>query len=208
LPPVRFFDDIDDSFCTATLQEHWTVHYSRAVENQLDVMHLPFVHHNTIGRGGNTVVDGPVVEWIDDDKLRFHVFNRRDDGTPAKTAEELDKAAAAVHLDFLFPNLWQNHLSAKMRITAAFVPVDEQSCVVYVRFHQKLIRLPWLRTLFNWVMMHVNRIILAQDRRIVWTQQPVKTSLHMGELLVQGDRPIVEYRRRRQELLDASQRDE
>lgn len=201
LPPVPFFDDIDDSFSTATAHQHWAVHYSRAVENQLDVMHLPFPHHNTIGRGGKVVVDGPIVEWLDTNKMRFYVFNRRDDGTPARKAEELDRDTAAVHLDFVFPNLWQNHLGDKLRITAAFVPVDEGNCVVYIRLHQKILRVPLLRSLFNWVMMRFNGIILSQDRRVVLTQQPVKTSLKMGELLVQGDRPIALYRQRRQELI-------
>ena len=31
---------------------HGTTHYSRAIENQLDTVHVPFIHHNTIGRGG------------------------------------------------------------------------------------------------------------------------------------------------------------
>ena len=33
----------------------------RCIENQLDVVHLPFVHHNTIGKGNKTLVNGWVI---------------------------------------------------------------------------------------------------------------------------------------------------
>ncbi len=47
-PPV-FFDNLDDTFVYSSVQDPWKSHYSRAIENQLDVVHLPFIHHNTIG---------------------------------------------------------------------------------------------------------------------------------------------------------------
>ena len=58
---AEFFDDLGDDFTYGQHQEIWDVHYSRAIENQLDVAHLPFVHATTIGRGNRTVVDGPLV---------------------------------------------------------------------------------------------------------------------------------------------------
>jgi hypothetical protein len=47
-----------------------------------------------------------------------------------------------------------------------------------------------------------NLYIARQDRRVVVTQQPKRSALVMGEKLIQGDHPIVAYRRRRQELLE------
>lgn len=47
-----------------------------------------------------------------------------------------------------------------------------------------------------------NRKILGQDKRVVITQHPKKTALRMEEKLIQGDRPIIEYRRRRPALQD------
>jgi phenylpropionate dioxygenase-like ring-hydroxylating dioxygenase large terminal subunit len=81
LQPPRFFDNIGDGFTYATAHDPWDAHYSRVIENQLDVVHLPFVHYNTIGRGGRTLVDGPLTEWDGDDKFYVYVFNRVDDGT-------------------------------------------------------------------------------------------------------------------------------
>jgi len=50
-PPVPWFESVDDDMVYTTLRDHWANHYARAIENQLDVVHLPFIHHNTIGRG-------------------------------------------------------------------------------------------------------------------------------------------------------------
>ncbi|MGC8827967.1 MAG: aromatic ring-hydroxylating oxygenase subunit alpha, partial [Anaerolineae bacterium] len=53
-----------------------------------------------------------------------------------------------------------------------------------------------------WLAMPFNRFVAHQDRRVVETQKPKASALRSGEQLIQGDRPVVEYRRRRQELLD------
>ena len=46
----------------------------------------------------------------------------------------------------------------------------------------------------------MNRIILHQDRRVVVTQLPKKSDFKMKENLVQGDLPILEFRKRREQL--------
>jgi hypothetical protein len=46
----------------------------------------------------------------------------------------------------------------------------------------------------------MNSYILHQDRRVVLTQLPIKSELQMGENLIQGDLPIIEYRKRRATL--------
>jgi phenylpropionate dioxygenase-like ring-hydroxylating dioxygenase large terminal subunit len=104
------------------------------------------------------------------------------------------------HLEFIFPNLWQNHISDDTRVVAAFVPVDEMHTLLYLRFYQSFFRVPIVRHLLNRLAMPFNRFIAHQDRRVVETQLPRASRLAMGEKLIQGDRPIVEYRRRRREL--------
>ncbi len=51
------------------LNDTWNIHYSRVIENQLDVQHLAFVHRNTIGRGDKTLINGPKVVWLDENTL-------------------------------------------------------------------------------------------------------------------------------------------
>jgi len=203
LKPPRFFDDIGEDFSYAKTYDHWHAHYSRVIENQLDVAHLPFVHHNTIGRGGRTLVDGPGMEWVSEDMFFVYFYNRVDDGTPPRKPEEVPvpDPNKDFRLEFIFPNLWQNHIGKKVRILAAFVPVDEENTLLYLRFYQKFMRLPLLRELVNRLAMPFNLLIAHQDRRVVVTQRPEISRLQIGEQLIQADRPIIEYRRRRQELM-------
>jgi phenylpropionate dioxygenase-like ring-hydroxylating dioxygenase large terminal subunit len=201
LTPPEFFDNIDGTFTYGSARDPWDAHYSRVIENQLDVVHLPFVHRKTIGRGNRTLVDGPVVEWKGDKMLYTYVFNRLDDDTPPRKPSELSpKAAASVHLEFIFPNLWQNYISDNVRILAAFVPVDAEHTLLYLRFYQNFMRLPLLGKWVARLAMPMNLRIAHEDRRVVTTQQPKASGLKIGEILIQGDLPIIEYRRKRAAL--------
>lgn len=201
LPAPTFFDNLDDSFVYGSKPDHWKAHYSRVIENQLDVVHLPFVHHNTIGRGDNTVVDGPVVRWEDDTKMFVYVFNRPDNGTPPRKPNELTpQDSRSVHLELILPNLWQNYISEDVRVLAAFTPVDEENTVLYLRFYQRFLRLPVLGKLIAQLAMPSNLYIAHQDRRVVVTHRSQASSMNLGEKLIQGDLPIIEYRGKRAEL--------
>jgi phenylpropionate dioxygenase-like ring-hydroxylating dioxygenase large terminal subunit len=206
LQPPRFFEGLE-GFSHGRAYDSWDAHYSRVIENQLDVAHLPFVHYNTIGRGDRTLVNGPVVQWVGDDMFYFYVYNQVDDGTLPRRPEEITPDPARdFRLGFIFPNLWQNYISDDVRVLAAFVPVDDAHTLLYLRFYQRFVRLPILRDIVNWLAMPGNRYIAHQDRRVVVTQQPKPSALRTDEQLIQADRPIVEYRRRRQELLEEAQR--
>ena len=183
-----------------TKVDPWNTHYSRAIENQLDVAHLPFVHRRTIGSGGRTVADGPRLTWTHPDRFRVDVYNRHDDGKPAKFPDELPvKPNDTQHLDFIFPNLWQNYLGDKLRIVVAFVPVDDEHSLLYLRLYQKIITVPGLSYLFNLIFTPFNLRILHEDRHVVQTQVPKVSRLDGGEMLFPADMPIVQYRRKRQE---------
>jgi len=205
--PPRFFDTIDEDFTYATVYDPWEAHYSRVIENQLDVVHVPFVHYNTIGRGIGKVVDGPGLLWVDDDMFYVYTFNREDDGTTPRGPSEVPvpDPTKDFRLEFIFPNLWQNRISEEVRIVAAFVPVDEDHTLLYLRFYQKFLRVPILRDIVNRLAMPFNVRVAHQDRHIVETHQPQRSGLRIGEKMIQGDRPIVEYRRRREMLIQEAQ---
>lgn len=67
----------DESFTYDHVEDFCKVDYSRAFENQRDLFHLAFVHHNTIGRGGMTLYNGPKVIWLDDHTLQTSADNAR-----------------------------------------------------------------------------------------------------------------------------------
>ena len=196
-----FFKELE-SFSYSSFKDYWNVHYTRAIENQLDVVHLPFVHKTTIGRGNKTLVNGPVVER-EGELITFYVNNVIDDGkTPPLKPDEIADYKKLFHLQFHYPNIWQNFISDKIRAFAAFVPVDEENSIIYIRYYQKMVKIPLLKELFNYIGKETSIIILRQDKRIVITQIPKKTALKMDERLIMGDKPIIEYRKHRLELMD------
>lgn len=199
-PELPWFEDLDEGFTSSDFVDSWPVHYSRAIENQLDVFHLAFVHATTIGRGGKRIADGPILH-LDEKSMEIWVYNRLDDGkTTAKRANELPAPSRPYFLKFKFPHLWMNRISDDMRITVFFTPVDDENCILYLRYYQRFVKLPLLRKLVADLINLSSIVILNQDKRVVVTQRPLKSGLKIGEKLIPADKPIIEYRSMRQKL--------
>lgn len=201
LPKIPFFDDLKQKFYYSQIKDRWPMHYTRCIENQMDVVHLPFVHHNTIGKGGKTIVYGPKIKW-EKDKLTFYVKNVIDDGNSiAKSAEEMGNEEDLYALQIIMPNIWQNIISKKVRIFAVFSPIDEENTMIYIRFYQSFMPIWGIRHLIGLGGKISSRIILNQDKKVVITQRPKFTSLKMDEKLIPGDKPIIEFRKRHSKLM-------
>jgi hypothetical protein len=52
-------------------------------------------------------------------------------------------------LVFNFPNLLENRISEDLRIVVAFVPVDEENSVIYLRNNQRFVEVPLVRNLVD-----------------------------------------------------------
>ena len=193
-PPLPFFPPLDESWRWGSVRVDWPVHYTRAIENQLDVAHLPFVHRTTIGAAGLTRVDGPHVE-SEGDEIRVWTTNARDDGQPRRDAEALAAAARTrpPTLRFLFPNLWLLDLSPRLKNVIAFAPIDERTTRYYLRVYHRH-RNPLVARPFEAVMGLSNRYILNQDRRVVVTQTPANSG-DADDRLIGPDRAIALFRR-------------
>lgn len=195
--PPFFPDDIDGSYVFSEMEDHWNAHYSRCIENQLDVVHLPFVHHDTIGRGNKTLVNGPKVELLENG-LITSADNEVDTGqTPRKADESRIKDT---YLHFLFPNIWMNHISDKMKIVIFFAPVDDENTILYIRFYSKVAGTVPLDALIAQIGKIGNGIVERQDKRVVITQKPKASAYISQENLLAGDGPVIQYRRMRERL--------
>lgn len=204
-PPLPWFENLN-GMVYSTLRSHWTNHYARAIENQLDVAHLPFVHHNTIGSGNQTLVNGPVSRELQlapgSYRLDLWYDNATDRGQKPLKPSEMPEPTRRPLIQFYFPNLWQNWLSDRFLVFLIFAPIDETNTLLYLRQYHTL-RLPVLRQLFEFFGNLGNLTILNQDKRVVITQRPPRPDLGLGEILIPGDHPIIQYRKRRRALIDA-----
>jgi phenylpropionate dioxygenase-like ring-hydroxylating dioxygenase large terminal subunit len=190
-----FFAELESGWSHHTIAVDWPVHFTRAIENQLDVAHLAFVHRTTIGAGGRSLVEGPYVE-ADAMGIRVWTTNRRDDGKPPRDAAQLAAAAAGRQpsLQLLFPAIWLLNIDPRFKNLIAFVPVNEQCTRYYLRSYLR-VRNRLLAAPLHRLVALSNRFILNQDRRVVLTQ-PAGSSLEAGgDHLLASDRAIIEYRR-------------
>lgn len=198
---LPFFAGELDGFVYSEMEDRWNTHYSRAIENQLDVVHVPIVHHNTIGRGNKTLVNGPKVV-VESDALITSANNEVDVGQKPKPPAECE--IKETYLRFKFPNLWMNHINEKLKIVAYFAPVDDENTILYIRFYNRLTQSPLVNRLIAQAGKVMNRVIERQDRRVVVTQRPMASSYRSNEKLLVGDGPIVQYRKMRDELKNRS----
>jgi phenylpropionate dioxygenase-like ring-hydroxylating dioxygenase large terminal subunit len=191
---LPYFKELEKGWQHHTVRVDWPVHYTRAIENQLDSAHLPFVHRTTIGSGGRTLVEGPHVE-SSEAGISVWVTNRLDDREP-RSAAELAAAAAgtAPGLQLLFPGVWLLDLGPRLKNFIAFVPVNATTTRYYLRTYH---RIGWrlLAWPFERLMGLSNRFILGQDRRVVITQTPASSLDATGDRHIAADRAIVLYRK-------------
>ena len=206
-PPLPWFENIN-GMVYSTIRSHWANHYARAIENQLDVVHLPFVHHNTIGRGNQTLVNGPISKEIKlapgGYRLDLWVGNETDRGQKPLKPSEMPEPTRRPLIQFYFPNLWQNWLSDGFLVFLIFAPIDETNTMMYLRQYHT-IRVPIVRQLFEWIGGLGNLTILNQDKRVVITQRPPRPDIGIGEILIPGDHPIIQYRKRRRNLIEGKE---
>lgn len=196
----EYFDNVQN-MAYKTSYNLWETHYSRAIENQLDVVHVPFVHKKTIGRGNKTLVNGPATK-IDNEKMTIYVYNQVDVGQKPLKATEMTDYDNYFKLKFIMPNLWQNQISDKLKVVAAFVPIDEYNTMIYLRTYQAFAQMPVIKGIVLNIINLYNLKILNEDKRVVITQTPLNTHDQISENLIPGDLPIGQYRRMANQIIE------
>lgn len=161
------------------------------------MVHVPIVHYNTIGKGSKTLINGPKVEF-ENGILTTSANNEVDNGQSPKAPA--DCVIRETNLNFIFPNLWMNHISSRIKAIIYFAPVDDENTILYIRFYCKIARSRAVNSLIAFIGKYANKIIERQDKRVVVTQKPKASSYKSGEKLLVGDGPIIMYRRKREEL--------
>ena len=189
--PPRFFNDMKGLTVYSEYSEVWDVSLPRAIENQLDVFHLPFVHYNTIGRGGKTLVNGPLVKMIDEYSFIVYPFNEVDRGQRPLRSSQIDSSRLRNYLWFIYPNIWENYISEGMRIIAFFAPIDASRTRIYIRLYMNITKIKVIDKALTKLLMPLNVYILHQDRRVVTTQ----SNDVRHDKLIHADYPIALYRR-------------
>lgn len=196
---LPYFEEfLKEGMVYSEMSDCWNAHYSRCIENQLDVVHVPFVHYNTIGRGNKTLVNGPALK-VEGNTIIFSAYNSLDEGQPQIPASELT-VNPNMNLRFKFPNIWQNHISSHMNVVIFFAPIDDEHTMFYIRFYTDMFKLRFMNQLMAAVGKRMNKVIERQDKGVVETQRPKVSALFCGEHLLKGDSPVITYRKMRDDF--------
>ena len=201
-PPLPWFPNLE-SMEYQTFQKTWDVDITRSIEGLLDVSHLPFVHPHTIGRGYETLVNGPYTT-IEDDTIRVWIDNQPDAGVSAVKPSQLPTPSGPASLEFRFPNLWQLNLGPATKVVNVIAPVDDGKCVIYIRTYVKTWVSKHLTRLIAWVSNLFNLYVLSEDYSVIRSQTPKVSDLNIGERFIPADRPIAIYLQHRRDLIARS----
>ncbi|MCA0315779.1 MAG: aromatic ring-hydroxylating dioxygenase subunit alpha [Candidatus Melainabacteria bacterium] len=171
---IPWFNELQEKkFCYSEFKESWNIHYSRCIENQLDYAHLPYLHRTSIGK--NFDVQGKYDFLLDESSIKV--------------------VLKSGYFHFKFPNIWYLNISPTLKQMLAFVPVDDNTTVMYVRAYQAFVTLPLLEKLVGKVLAASNRVILNQDKAAVITHSPSSSLLASEEKLYPSDRGIAWFRK-------------
>jgi phenylpropionate dioxygenase-like ring-hydroxylating dioxygenase large terminal subunit len=199
--PIPELPNFDDSKLKSLHGDFlWHTHYSRVIENALDVAHTPFVHAGSFGDKDRPQIAEFTVENYPTGAGATVMVNASPPkgiwGFLASKKPSVIKTRTA----FFLPNitvLEVNLVFGRLLIYSAHVPIDDQTTV------SKWIN---LRSFFtgNWADADSRKRVLKvfnQDKPIVESQHPqiVPYDLNL-ELHVQSDALQIEYRKMRRQF--------
>jgi len=170
----------------------WRAHWTRVMENMLDMPHLPFVHRKTIGKqvgpAGGRRMD---LRW-EEEPFGAQIWGSVD-GTPRPS-----------HLAYRFPNAMELFIDPPgklLRLSAICVPVDETTTRLVLLTVRNFARSHLLDPVFRWM----NRRIAREDQHIVESSLPTVIPIGGDEVSVRTDAPTLAFRRiYRQKLLGSA----
>jgi len=178
--------DLEDAgFSNYFYTETWESHWTRAMENMLDMPHLPFVHRRTIGGGLRR-------QMKPDSTMEVEV---QPIPTGFRITSTLDRVPNEGFLDWNRPNnmtltiLDMPKRALRMRIWC--VPVDATHTRMMLASSRNFMRYNPLALLLN----RFNRVIVEEDKAVVESSFPVEAPPAGEERSVATDRATLAFRR-------------
>lgn len=179
LPPPAL---VEAGWYVNAYHEDWDTHWTRAMENMLDMPHVPFIHRRTIGRDMRRKLRRESVMRLEVQPMPWGaMFPATVDGAPQEGG-----------LRWRRPNAMELHIEPeRFRIHVYCIPLAER------RTRMMLVS---ARKFLSWgplarIMDYANRKILLEDRSVVESSQPAEVPAPGEEMSVATDGPTLHFRR-------------
>jgi phenylpropionate dioxygenase-like ring-hydroxylating dioxygenase large terminal subunit len=171
------------------LRVQWKAHWTRAMENMLDMPHLPYVHRTTIGAGLRRRMKPTsemVVSW-----------EPTENG--GRITNTLDGESGGAGIEFIRPNAMVLHImdpesagGRLWRLHVYCVPAGPNEVRVFiVQARNFLEHLPFGAAIFNFM----NGRIALQDQPVVESSDPPEVPPPGDEKSVASDRGTLQFRK-------------
>ena len=178
---------IPDTFCAPHIvickqETIWRAHWSRVMENMLDMPHLPFVHRRSIGKDLYRLLGKRMdVAWLE------RPYGARIEGA-------IDGAPRPGALEYRFPNAMELLIdppSKVFRLMTICLPQDETTTKLILLTIRDFARASLLHPAFRWM----NRRIAREDQAVIESSQPMEVPPPALEASVRTDAPTLAFRR-------------
>ncbi len=160
----------------------WRTHWTRAMENMLDMPHLPFVHAATIGRAvKEDSAQRMELRWTPTERGA-----RIENTSPGRTSTG--------RLDYLYPNTMELTIDPPgktLRILSVCLPEDAGTTRMIFVSLRSFARTRLLDPFFR----HSNRRIAREDQAILESSDPVEVPPAGQERSVRTDGPTLAFRK-------------
>ena len=170
----------DIKLCTQSTL--WQCHWTRAMENMLDMPHLPFVHRRTIGKPMAQAGTGRMeVDWTETDY-------------GAELLGTIEGRTRQTRLTYLRPNAMELVIDPPgktLRIIAVCLPETATRTRMIFASLRSFAKWRALDPLFRWS----NRRIAAEDKAVLESSQPVEVPPPREERSVRTDLPTLAFRK-------------
>jgi phenylpropionate dioxygenase-like ring-hydroxylating dioxygenase large terminal subunit len=184
LPPPTYFEHIEGPLLHAWSTREWPISFTRFIENTVDIAHLGTVHRSTLRWTIPKTID---VSCKVDGNL-ISVF------PPSST--DLNIVS-----EIVYPNLALLKLHPKFIAVFVAVPIDSENCRIYVRSSQGFVRLPVIGQIVTLLKHWLDMAALWQDEQAAFTVDPRNADDAKGEVLLEFDDHIAQYRKMRRRRL-------
>ena len=204
IPPLPEFDD--PTLHKSYLDFQVNTHYTRVLENSIDVSHLPIVHANSFGSGfkDNPEVGHYTVEELDWGITATYTYSNytRPKGLFSSLAHKNKQTDLYSRFTFYLPNITKVESgsdSVRLVNYAIHFPVNEHVTISKRILFRSFARFRWLDGIF---MKYYNKIY-AEDSRVSETQYPRSVPVELAdEVHIPSDALQIAYRRLRKKYLD------
>jgi phenylpropionate dioxygenase-like ring-hydroxylating dioxygenase large terminal subunit len=160
----------------------WKAHWTRVMENMLDMPHLPFVHRKTIGKG----LQGMTGSRMD--------LTWEDRPYGGRITNAVDGVARPGALEYRFPNVMELFIDPpgkRLRLMVACIPEDATTTRLLLLTIRDFARAPLLNPVFRLLNWRIAR----EDRAIVESSEPIEAPRPGDEQSVRTDAPTLAFRR-------------